>query len=358
MNFKNINGSLSFMRAVILTFLFGVIFAYFTLYDPTLKSADAQIPQKDCSRVSIGISPLNDLSASEDYLGEEGGLYGNGMNFLSGHDPHQVQAHRATQNTRPRDQDGFIDEFDGKIGFVSIGMSNTRFEFDNFQGIAEEHKSDVVVIVNGAQPGMVASLWANPELNNDPWAFLADALNDAGLTPAQVQVVWLKQANAAPQPGTDDFPIYAQQLRDDLGLIVKRIKDFYPNVQLVYLSSRIYAGYSQGPLNPEPFAYESAFSVRWLIEDQRMGGGTTGINYENAPVLLWGPYLWADGTVPRSDGLVWNCEDLADDGVHPSESGRQKVADMLLNFFTTDSLAKVWFLPKQFIYLPAVQSSK
>ena len=89
-----------------------------------------------------------------------------------------------------------------------------------------------------------------------------------------------------------------------------------------------------------------------------MGGGTAGINYNNAPVLLWGPYLWADGTVPRSDGLVWNCEDLADDGVHPSESGRQKVADMLLNFFTTDSLARVWFLPKQYFYLPAVQSSK
>jgi lysophospholipase L1-like esterase len=31
-----------------------------------------------------------------------------------------------------------------------------------------------------------------------------------------------------------------------------------------------------------------------------------------------------------------------EDGVHPSESGRRKVADLLLNFFKTDSLAAAW----------------
>lgn len=358
MNLKNLNGPQSFKSAVLLTFLTVVIFAFSTLSDPIFKSADAQIPQKDCSRASIGISPLNDLSAPEDYHGEEGGLYGNGMNSLSPLDPHQVEAYRATQNIRPRDQEGIVDEFDGKIGFISIGMSNTRYEFDVFQRIAEVEKSGSVILVNGAQPGMVASEWANPEQSNDPWNFLADSLRDAGLTPAQVQIVWLKQANAAPQPGIDDFPIYAQQLRNDMAVIVKKVKNFYPNVKLLYLSSRIYGGYSQGPLNPEPFAYEGAYSVRWLIDDQINGGGTNGINYENAPVLLWGPYLWADGTMRRSDGLVWNCEDFVNDGVHPSESGKQKVADILLNFFTTDSMARVWFLPKHNFYLPAVQSSK
>jgi hypothetical protein len=155
-----------------------------------------------------------------------------------------------------------------------------------------------------------------------------------------VQVVWLKNTNALPRPGRDDFPIYAEKLRDDLSAIVKQVKESYPNVRLIYLSSRIYGGYSLIPLSPEPFAYEDGYAVRWLIEDQIDGGG---VNYDIAPVLVWGPYLWADGTNPRSDGLIWTCDDLMSDGVHPESSARQKVAEMLLEFFTTDPLASTWF---------------
>jgi lysophospholipase L1-like esterase len=63
---------------------------------------------------------------------------------------------------------------------------------------------------------------------------------------------------------------------------------------------------------------------------------------------LWGPYLWADGTTPRkSDGLVWERKDLGGDGTHPSDSGRQKVAELLLKFFTSDAGAKSWFMKGQ-----------
>jgi hypothetical protein len=65
-----------------------------------------------------------------------------------------------------------------------------------------------------------------------------------------------------------------------------------------------------------------------------------------SPLLLWGPYLWADGKTPRkSDGLVWLREDLAADGTHPSDTnGTVKVARLLLNFFRTDPLARTWYL--------------
>ena len=66
-----------------------------------------------------------------------------------------------------------------------------------------------------------------------------------------------------------------------------------------------------------------------------------------APLLLWGPYLWADGTRGRKmDSLVWERGDFGDDGVHPSTAGRQKVAELLLDFYTTDPLAKSWFVGK------------
>lgn len=60
--------------------------------------------------------------------------------------------------------------------------------------------------------------------------------------------------------------------------------------------------------------------------------------------LAWGPYLWADGMRPRSDGLTWACSDLAADGTHPSDDGRRKVADMLLGFMNADATAREWYL--------------
>jgi lysophospholipase L1-like esterase len=64
-----------------------------------------------------------------------------------------------------------------------------------------------------------------------------------------------------------------------------------------------------------------------------------------SPLLLWGPYLWADGEKGRKiDHLVWKPEDLAGDGTHPSDSGRRKVAGLLLGFMKTDPTAKMWFV--------------
>lgn len=76
---------------------------------------------------------------------------------------------------------------------------------------------------------------------------------------------------------------------------------------------------------------------------------TSDLNFDasrgavKAPWLAWGPYMWADGTTPRSDGLTWVCSDFQSDGTHPASSARQKVAQMLLNFFKSDSTT-TWFL--------------
>ena len=47
-----------------------------------------------------------------------------------------------------------------------------------------------------------------------------------------------------------------------------RAKQKWPNVRIAYVSSRIYAGYANTGLNPEPYAYEGAFAMRWVIEDR------------------------------------------------------------------------------------------
>lgn len=125
------------------------------------------------------------------------------------------------------------------------------------------------------------------------------------------------------------------------------IRTKFPNAKICYLSSRIYAGYAVTTLNPEPFAYYTGWTVKRLIEDQINGDPALAFSGANvkAPWLAWGPYLWADGTIPRSDALTWICpDDYNADGTHPSISGRQKVAQLLFNFFSTDSTACPWFL--------------
>ena len=120
--------------------------------------------------------------------------------------------------------------------------------------------------------------------------------------------------------------------------LLKQLKQRFRNVRIAYLSSRIYAGYATTHLNPEPYAYESAFVVRWLIQDKMKESPA------KSPLLLWGPYLWADGEKGRKiDNLVWKPEDLGPDGTHPSDNGRRKVAELLLRFMKTDPTAKVWF---------------
>jgi hypothetical protein len=175
------------------------------------------------------------------------------------------------------------------------------------------------------------------------WQEAEKRIKKAGATPQQVQVIWIKQALIGPGR-LGEFPKHAQLLQADLKKIVMIAKDMYPNLRMVYLSSRTYGGLATTALNPEPYAYESAFSVQWLIRSQ-MKGEDKELADPAMPVLLWGPYLWTDGSKGRpGDSLVWTKDDLAGDGTHPNRSGQQKVAELLLKFFKNDGTSKGWFL--------------
>jgi hypothetical protein len=300
-------------------------------------------------RETTGLVPLTEMGEVL-YKGQTGGLYGHGQNVPP--EAHLLASQERTALIRPLDPNG-IPSDSGRIVLISLGMSNTTQGFSVFKKLADAdpNKSPQVVIVDCAQGGQAALQWAYPaDLPNrpSPWVVMDERLQKAHAEPNQVQVVWMKQAEMWPaQYGA--FPAHAQTLRDNMATILRMLKARFPNLRLAYLSSRIYAGYATTALNPEPYAYESAFAVRWLIEAQMTND--PNLNYDpargevKAPLLLWGPYLWADGVKPRqSDGLVWLREDLGPDGTHPSTSGRQKVAEMLLTFFKTDPTAKQWFL--------------
>lgn len=296
-----------------------------------------------------GLVPLDEMIATDWHKGEDGGLYGGGLNQPTG--AHLDAARKELARIVPLDANGEPSP-GGRIVLISIGMSNTTGEFQLFKKLADQDpaKSAKVIIVDCAQGGKDAATWARSD--NAVWNVTARNLSDAHVAPKQVQAVWLKHALVGVAM-YGEFPKHTEVLKEDLISILNIARRQYPNLRVAYLSSRIYGAYTNSPpppvaTNPEPYAYEGAFAVRWVIQEQIKGDKR--LNYDPAkgdvaaPLVLWGPYLWANGVTPRkSDGLTYQRDDLVEDGVHPSPTGRQKVAGLLLTFFRTDPLARDWF---------------
>jgi hypothetical protein len=328
-HFSRIHSVLAFI------FIFSIVFS------------GISVRASNCNNTSTGLIPLTQLGAGT-YQGFPGGLYPLGSNSLP--PTHENAGILQSFQIRPRDAKG-LPKPNGKIVLLSIGMSNTTQEYSEFRTMANADplKSQKVVIVDGAQGGMSADRIydLNTATAQEFWQTVEQRLAQSAVTAKQVQAVWLKQADGDPLL---TFPADALRLKSELVTIVQILKQNYPNLRAIYLTSRIYAGYSDSPATRgEPVSYQTGFAVKWLIEDQI--NGSPELNYDarlgqvKAPWMAWGPYLWADGTISRNDGLFYICSDFQTDGFHPAPNGaREKVAARLLDFFKTDAITKKWFL--------------
>ena len=325
---------------------------------PETVSLGSSIPSsRDQSYEMI---PLMDLGVDR-YLNRfEGGLYPDRSNEPPA--DHMRAGLQRAALIRPLNEDGRYDTR-GKYVLLSIGMSNTGSEYCGAargrcsplsfvgQALADMRvEKQELAMVNGAMPGHVSSDW---EDSSDPSydELQQKRLGRDGWSELQVQAVWLKVANRSPRSSLPSIDADAYRLERSMGNIIRALKARYPNLQLVFVSSRTYGGYSVGRKNPEPFAYESGFASKWLIEAQ-IAQERTGIVDPEAgdlalsrtPWIGWGPYLWAAGRNPRSDGLAWLPEDVGDDGVEVSSEGVRKVGHLLLEFFAASPVARCWFL--------------
>jgi len=196
----------------------------------------------------------------------------------------------------------------------------------------------------------------DPSSNSAFYASLDFALQRQGLTPKQVQVIWLffpagmdRYPDLYSNPQNLTFPTDAQILKGLWINVLLAIQTRYPNVKIIYNSTKGYMyataadGFNGIPGSPvEPWNHDLGWSVKWAIEDQINGVSNV------RPWLAWGPYFWSygDGTPRHWDGFVWTCADVMDNGtnIHPSPSGMDKMSAMLIDFFTTDPTATPWFL--------------
>lgn len=295
-----------------------------------------------CDSTSKGLVPLTELSGM--YNGFPGGLYPGGLNIPP--TAHDSAGSAIALSFLPLDSFGVVNPITGVWVLLSVGMSNTTQEFTQFiTDIAGDTTLNPKLrVVDGAQGGQTAA-----RIKYDTaafWSVVMSRLATRGLSAKQVQAIWLKEANAGP---TQEFPTASTILRNDLMEDIRVAARKFPNLKQIFLSSRIYAGYASTTLNPEPYAYESGFAVRWVIEAQIVGNDSLNFIPDsgtvNAPWLGWGPYLWGDGMTPRvSDGLQWLCDDFNTDGTHPGATGRQKVSALLESFFRSSPHSIPWFL--------------
>ena len=330
----------------------------------------ARPAQADCTLSALGNTPLTDMPLGQLYQGFDGGLYPGWENQPP---PEQLMAAIAAA--------GQVQPIGGRFVILGIGQSNANNEFSKppppprLPAIASTYtfktrmdldpsKNPELLIVD-ASKAAGASSWA--DASSSAWAFVDTVLQSYGvIDPNEVQVAWIKLTELSLVGSL--FPAHALLQLSYLKSVVQILKTRFPNAKLVFLSSRTRAYTVDTGPSFEPYAYENGFAIKWLIESQLYGD--PGLNFDPAngpvmaPVMLWGPYLWADGATPRSDGLQWICDpgdpvvtptasdvrayvstNAADyDYTHPGGGGIYKVASQLIAFFKTHPAAAPWFL--------------
>lgn len=257
--------------------------------------------------------------------GRSGGLYPNGQNIPT--DLYEQYRRVSVAKVMPRNASGNPDP-QGQIGFLCIGMSNAGLYFRGFTDALEVHSSiqPAIRFVHAAMEGR--DIRHIVHANDAYWKHVHHAIRDAGLTPAQIQVVWMMQTVHGAALLHDPGEMYISWLADRYLDVVTLLSALFPNLQLLYSSGREYGGYNPpGQGNPEPYAWYTGLAWKDLI---RRHPPTPAYA---RPWIGWAGYFWANGMHPRKDGLVWKRSDFQEDGVHPSHSGIAKAGRIILDHF-------------------------
>ncbi|MDR3634939.1 MAG: hypothetical protein P4L84_14135 [Isosphaeraceae bacterium] len=166
------------------------------------------------------------MTAADRYRGGDGGLYGGGRN-----EPPPGLLALATAETAkiaPLDEQG-KPALDGKIGLVSLSMSNATMEFSVFKQLADADtdKSAHVCIVECAQGGQAMAQWVDSQ--GRAWTEADRWLASAHVSPAQVQVIWVKLANVRP---TGTLEEHGKKLQRDTSTLLQNAQQRFPKLRI------------------------------------------------------------------------------------------------------------------------------
>ena len=239
---------------------------------------------------SWGITPLTDLGTSL-YKGQQGGLYPGGQNVPPR--GHLESGLRIARTIVPLNAEGNPDP-DGKIVLISVGYSNWTMEFSVFapQAMADPERNPRTLVLDCAVGGQTTAMSAHPEA--EYYKVVDKRLHDAGVTLAQVQIVMLKVATHLPSL---PFPWEVNYLRDQEVKTLHVLKERFPNLKLLYATSRIYEGLRRHGAEPRAARFRNRLrcEVAHRRSDRRQAGAELRSEERRSPppgsegVPIFGP---------------------------------------------------------------------
>ncbi|MBK8345093.1 MAG: T9SS type A sorting domain-containing protein [Bacteroidetes bacterium] len=306
--------------------------------------------QLNCENDSSLLIPIVDLQ-TDSYLGFQGGLYPDGSNTIPV--AHADSGLAIAQAIMPINFDGEIDTTYGKVVMVGLGNGSAGKSFNKFLGAFYEdiNTDSCVRLLNACMENYSLHDMIAPDADDVYWKDVNDFFQTADLKKKQVAAVWL-QAVAF----EDTFftaAQYVDTLTNTYVEVIRKLKDQFINLKLIYITGLQYGGYSDTlgvHINAyaEPAPYFNDFAIKAAIQKQIEGDTLLAYSGVEAPAawVAWGPNIWADGRNLRAyDNLRWLCPgdyDAGQDGFLLSGSGQQKVADKLVAFFTTEPTVTPW----------------
>lgn len=323
------------IKTFIILFVIGIVFLGCKMI-PVIPSSEIEAKTQLIYTNMIAIDTLKqNLWQDPQGITHSGGLYPSGLNV-----PPQAHGSRILKATN---------KLNDNIGMVTIGASNCMYESYEFSNLVDSFTR--VKFVNAAIGGKSLE----KILQNNYWVQVHNKVLEAGLIDNDVQVVILESASFDEMIDTASFVDYTNFVADLLTDVCNKILIEFPKCQLIYLPGIVSTQYALLPEYAkfsEPWSYYTCWANKFLIQRQIEGDiqSICSGSGKVSPVLAWMNPNWSDGIMENSFGFSWDINDVfpsypgsIENGVHPSITGAQKVANYWYNFFINDPYALNWF---------------
>ncbi|MBS1731368.1 MAG: hypothetical protein JSS67_11445 [Bacteroidetes bacterium] len=185
--------------------------------------------------------------------------------------------------------------------------------------------------------------------NSTYWQHVDEKMSSQNTTYKQVQMLWICTDDSS---SITDWPTRPLIAKESIKAAARTLKIKFPNLKILYMIGRPYTwdmsdtlGKISNVRSRNPAPYHQGWAEKWAIEDQI--NGDPGVAYKGpnavAPIMTWASYQWTQGKKPNADGFAWYPSDTRD-GLHPTDAGKDKLAQFLWNFLYNDPYTTKWFL--------------
>lgn len=288
--------------------------------------------------------PINEMG-TQTYLGYQGGFYPNGSTVPQG----QYAADLDSINKTIWGLDT-LGIRKNKAGTIVVGGVGACLAGAPVNGLRRRKNNPNTVhninFVNFEFGGASFEHLADP--NSTYWEHVDLKMSSQNTTYKQVQILWMTTDDSS---GITEWPTRPLIAKESIKAAARTLKIKFPNLKILYMVGRPYTWdlgkdskiQNKRSMNPAP--YHQGWAEKWAIEDQI--NGDPGVAYKGpnavAPIITWGEYEWTHAKAPNADGFYWLPSDTRD-GLHPTDVGKDKIAQYFWNFLYTDPYASQWFL--------------